>query len=700
MATCPNKNLDSWKSLVSSRGEDMAYYLWDKYEGVVPKNEYEVSIEVDVQYQLTSQEIKEADKKLDAKLLNFLSRYGVQSNEIKNFKERWGVDALGATDVLNKIIYHSVEKKLDTIPEEAVHMTVMLMGQTHPLIRDLMDNIKDWSGYQAVYDEYMPVYNNEKQVKVEALGKLITESLLQQWTNKTKEERNLLLKILKAVTEFLNKFTKPFVLKEGSYFKDAADKIAFNILTENQNFIGSPNSKVEKLNYEQAVSGNNLAKDIISRYTGKDFNYKLVGSLAIAGQGETIYRPSNAPIHDLDFTVDSVTEYEKINSHMQDINAVPIHDGWGSSEKKYKTYAYLIPASGYTFKNLNRDNKGWLTEYTLVNSNGEVVANIKHISSKETIFTKEDGSNLSEKEINNLAQYNIPVDFFIYNSESEEQSVGGFSSVQDIYFGKLTLSPNDVNERMFQREKDQEDYRTSNFNKRDIEKNEFIYFQLPKNKSIGEESNLQYQFKVVSNLYNNLDKINKLWKQIGNNNTFWNKIQQDFQIPKDQVNLLKESEGNTIEEKLTSFAANYSYTVEINTAYTTDPFKDNYSAFNFNDTNYEIVKGVNGIKYYKSNIQEQEVLISKEEFEKALNNFKQNPSQYYSNLTVPGGTNYTEKEISTPLIKPSIKGHAQFATDKGLMWSRTDEKAQYQEQDIDNLLKIMENSKILQIKCS
>jgi hypothetical protein len=40
MATCPNKNLDSWKSLVSSRGEDMSYYLWDKYNGQVPKNEY------------------------------------------------------------------------------------------------------------------------------------------------------------------------------------------------------------------------------------------------------------------------------------------------------------------------------------------------------------------------------------------------------------------------------------------------------------------------------------------------------------------------------------------------------------------------------------------------------------------------------------------------------------------------------------
>jgi hypothetical protein len=36
MASCPNENLDSWKQLVASRGENIAYYLWDLYEGEVP----------------------------------------------------------------------------------------------------------------------------------------------------------------------------------------------------------------------------------------------------------------------------------------------------------------------------------------------------------------------------------------------------------------------------------------------------------------------------------------------------------------------------------------------------------------------------------------------------------------------------------------------------------------------------------------
>jgi hypothetical protein len=38
MATCPNKNLDSWKQLVELRGEAMAHYLWDLYNGEIPED--------------------------------------------------------------------------------------------------------------------------------------------------------------------------------------------------------------------------------------------------------------------------------------------------------------------------------------------------------------------------------------------------------------------------------------------------------------------------------------------------------------------------------------------------------------------------------------------------------------------------------------------------------------------------------------
>lgn len=43
MTHCPNKSLPEWKDLVEARGESIAYYLWDKHQGEVPKSEYEVS---------------------------------------------------------------------------------------------------------------------------------------------------------------------------------------------------------------------------------------------------------------------------------------------------------------------------------------------------------------------------------------------------------------------------------------------------------------------------------------------------------------------------------------------------------------------------------------------------------------------------------------------------------------------------------
>jgi len=128
--------------------------------------------------------------------------------------------------------------------------------------------------------------------------------------------------------------------------------------------------------------------------------------------------------------------------------------------------------------------------------------------------------------------------------------------------------------------------------------------------------------------------FNTLTKNKVTGDMFWNKIQQDLAIPKDQVELLKSFDTTNREELITNMLANYSFAIEINTALSKDTTLD------FNDPRIE---------------------------------FKDN-SKYYSNLTVPGGTNYTENEIATPAITPSIKGHAQFATDQGIGWFRSDEQ--------------------------
>lgn len=115
---------------------------------------------------------------------------------------------------------------------------------------------------------------------------------------------------------------------------------------------------------------------------------------------------------------------------------------------------------------------------------------------------------------------------------------------------------------------------------------------------------------------------------------------------------------------------NNSFVVEVNTAKSNEDKQviqrgDN-EEFTFNGSIFEYKNG----EYLKD-----DDIIDIIEYETAKNDaFTNLNTSYYSNLTVPGGTNYTENEIATPAITPNIKGHAQFSTDNGIGWFRSDDQ--------------------------
>lgn len=161
--------------------------------------------------------------------------------------------------------------------------------------------------------------------------------------------------------------------------------------------------------------------------------------------------------------------------------------------------------------------------------------------------------------------------------------------------------------------------------------------------TIGNQDNFQYQFKVVNYALANLTQLNKWWNNKSiDKDTFWKKFQQLTQAPTEQVNLLRNSEGNNLEEKLTNFAANYSYTVEVNTAREQLPIDDQTRYYQEGD------------KYYSDDPYDGKQEITFEEYERYRPKLTSN-SSYYSNLTVPGGTNYTEQEIAIPGIEVEEK---------------------------------------------
>jgi hypothetical protein len=193
------------------------------------------------------------------------------------------------------------------------------------------------------------------------------------------------------------------------------------------------------------------------------------------------------------------------------------------------------------------------------------------------------------------------------------------------------------------------------------------------------DNQVNFQLKAVTNLSSNLPKVNSWFKQMGNADKFWTKVQQDLQIPKEQVRLLKESKGDTIEEKLLDFTANYSQVIEVNTATTKEGmYYDKFKGYDVvSASSFEEVEELKKEGYEQDGITEDgepRFKRKKDNYDEIVNSESERNTSHYSDLTVPGGTNYTENEISTPDITSSIKGHAQFSTDNGLGWFRSDDK--------------------------
>lgn len=434
-------------------------------------------------YQLASPLTTQANKELDDFLLNFLKPFGVKSKEFESLKQRLGIDALGATDVLNKLIWYNKERRKDTIPEEAAHMIVMLMGENHSDIKSLLSEIKLWSGYQEVYDKYMPIYNNEKQVKIEAIGKLIAQAMVENY-DQYGLDKSLLNKVKQIVKEFFARLDTLFANPLEAYFasKYLADKIAVNVLSGNQNYVANLTNTKEQLNFQKALATNPHAQKIISTFTKDKFKFKLVGSLAIAGQGEKIYRPSSEPIHDLDFIVDNIQDYNDLVNYMDQVGAVPVHNGWKGDN--YTTYAYFIPAPGYEVKVTQRKVNGWAEKGQMIEKGtGKVVP----MTSTNVIAT----------------------DFFVYYTKPEETNIDIFKSWQDIYAGKLRMSPLNSEERFFQREKDQQDYVLSTPNNLGVSRSEFVYYQTNQDASSTVKPGVQELFD------SNPDLANAVYEALG-----------------------------------------------------------------------------------------------------------------------------------------------------------------------------------------
>lgn len=214
-----------------------------------------------------------------------------------------------------------------------------------------------------------------------------------------------------------------------------------------------------------------------------------------------------------------------------------------------------------------------------------------------------------------------------------------------------------------------------------LNKSPYYYFEVRKTtvgykiliadrqRSIDYEQRIDYGLKVI----NALGRIQRNKFEQSKLQGWVNDLAKQG-VTKEQIEIFKASakDGMNKEEIASSIMANYSFVVEVDVAISRTGRPR--IGFDQEQEKYTITDDSGVVHYF---VNKPDAVKFQKELERKLDR----PTSYYSNLSAPGNTGinkyegnpdweYQELEFKTPLITPSIKGHAQFATDNGIGWAR------------------------------
>ncbi len=200
MATCPNINLPEWKSLVASRGEDMAYFIWDKYNGEVPSNE-----------------MRDTSPDIISKVKQVINKMGVNVQSLTDYaKQNPAIDesSVNAVADLAAGVIAISEAKADesTLTEEMVHIATAIIEQRNPeLVTEMISKIGRFKIYKDTLEAYkdLPAYQlpngkpNIRKIKKEAVDKMITAIILGDTDVSLEEaDQSLFRRMWDAITDW------------------------------------------------------------------------------------------------------------------------------------------------------------------------------------------------------------------------------------------------------------------------------------------------------------------------------------------------------------------------------------------------------------------------------------------------------------------------------------------------------------------
>jgi len=253
-----------------------------------------------------------ADKMLDRYLMNWLKEYDVtiKPSTLQEIKERYGMDAIAITDVVNRVIAFSNEDiNLQTLPEEYSHMLVELLGANSDIIKPLFNNVESWGKYNAIFNLYrtQKAYQNldgspnVSKIKKEAIGKLLSEAIVIQNSNRSVPKGKFLriaYEALQSIIEFFNTGTPRNVT-------GIANKIARQVLFDNKKWANKyiENKTQREYTKDPNIESQESTKTLDTiRNIVNTLGAKLTNSLSTSNNG-SIFKSGTTEASSLNFSM-------------------------------------------------------------------------------------------------------------------------------------------------------------------------------------------------------------------------------------------------------------------------------------------------------------------------------------------------------------------------------------------------------------
>lgn len=185
---CPNKNLDSWKSLVEARGENVAFDLWDRYEGNVPESESKSIL-------LQTEEVPASKSSPETliKVKEVAKKMGIDIQTLLDYlKDNPGMDTKGINglaDLVKGVIAVAQGIEDVALTEEMVHVATAILEQSNSnMVTEMISKIDRFKIYNTTLEAYKGKKSYQlpngkpdiRKIKKEAVDKLIAELIINQ----------------------------------------------------------------------------------------------------------------------------------------------------------------------------------------------------------------------------------------------------------------------------------------------------------------------------------------------------------------------------------------------------------------------------------------------------------------------------------------------------------------------------------------